>query len=371
MTATVRDDRGAGADHSGRVHARRLWSVCETRDCDSGTEDAHMNIPPETFRRVPSDALRDLAVRLGLAAGLSSDRAELLADLLSANDLRGVVSHGTGQLATYVRLLRDGTLNPDPRPEVVRETPTSLLVDGDGGLGYFPAYVGTRQLITKAEDAGIAVLVTRNHGHFGAAGLYSRLTLEHDLLSFVTSGHQLDLHSGDPVYAAAGGSPMSFSAPTADEPALVLDFGAMHDLYEDSSRDLLAELAPGLVHRSIGLGMVCQSWGGLLADVPLDPGQARRRWPGANQGSMVIALRIDLFTDPVQFKTEMDAYARAVRTLTPIPGAAKSYLPGGPEAEAESDYRAHGVPVGLAHQRLLEQAAAELGESVPWSSPPS
>ena len=118
-----------------------------------------MNIPPETFVRVPGDALRDLAVRLGVAAGLPPARAELLADLLTANDLRGVISHGTSQLATYVRLLRDGILNPDPRLEVVRETPTSLLVDGDGGLGYFPAHEGTRLLITKAEDAGIAVLV--------------------------------------------------------------------------------------------------------------------------------------------------------------------------------------------------------------------
>ena len=124
-------------------------------------------------------------------------RAGLLADLLTANDLRGVISHGTAQLATYVRLLRDGTLNPEPRLEVVRETPTSLLVDGDGGLGYFPAHEGTQLLSKKAEDAGIAVLVTRNHGHFGAAGLYSRLTLQHDLLSFVTSGHQLELHPGE------------------------------------------------------------------------------------------------------------------------------------------------------------------------------
>lgn len=327
-----------------------------------------MNIPPESFVRVPVEALRELSVGLGVAAGLRPARAEQLADLLTANDLRGVVSHGTIQLATYVRLLRAGVLNPDPQLEVVRDTTTSLLVDGDGGLGYFPAYDGTQLVIAKAEAAGIAVLVTRNHGHFGAAGLYSRLTLEHGLLSFVTSGHQLELNAGDPVYAAGGGSPMSFSAPTAQEPPLVLDFGAMHDLYEESARDLLAEVAPGLVHRSIGLGMVCQSWGGLLAGVPLDPDRARRRWSGANQGSMVIAMRIDLFAEPEQFTAEMDAYARAVRALTPIPGASGSYLPGGLEAEREARYRSEGIPVGSDHQRQLQQAAVELGVPVPWES---
>lgn len=328
-----------------------------------------MNIPPETFLRVPAEALRDLATRLGAAAGLPAARAGLLAELLTGNDLRGNVSHGTVQLATYVRLLRDGSLNPDPQVSVVRETPTSLLVDGDGGLGYFPAHDGTRLLVAKAEQAGIAVLVTRQHGHFGAAGLYSRLTLEHDLLSFVTSGHQLTLAPGDSVAAAAGGSPMSFSAPTQDEPPLLLDFGAMHDLYDDSSRDLLAGLAPGLVHRSIGLGAVCQSWGGLLAGVPLDPARAARRWPGANQGSMVIALRIDLFADPAEFRAEMDAYARAVRALTPLPGSSGSFLPGGPEAVTAAAYGVEGIPVGEDHRRQLEQAADDLGVTVPWNDP--
>lgn len=325
-----------------------------------------MNIPPETYIRVAATDLEEFCRRLGRAAGLPPDRADLLAGLLTANDLRGVVSHGTRQLATYARLLRDGKLNPEPDVATVRETPTSLLVDGDGGLGYFPAYDGTRQVIDKAVESGVGVLVTRNHGHFGAAGLYSRLTLAHDLLCFVTSGHQLHLEPGDPVYAAAGGSPMSFSAPTAEEPPLVLDFGAMHDLYDETSRDLFAEVAPGLVHRSIGMGMVCQSWGGLLAGVPIDPARAERRWSGANQGSMVVAMRIDLFIDPATFKAEMDEYARTVRALTPVRGFSGSYLPGGPEAAKEIAYGVDGIPVGPEHRQLLEDVAAEFAVALPW-----
>ena len=84
---------------------------------------------------------------------------------------------------------------------------------------------------------------------------------------------------------------------------------------------------------------------------------------------MVIAMRIDLFADPAQFTAEMDAYARAVRALTPIPGASGSYLPGGLEAEREArTTEANGIPVGSDHQRQLQQAAAELGVPVPWES---
>lgn len=326
-----------------------------------------MNIPPESLLRLPVDDLRDFSTRLGEAAGLSRLRAGLLAELLTANDARGVFSHGTRQLATYTRLLRDGVLNADPTLTVVRESASTVLVDGDGGLGYFAAHEGTTRLLDKAREADIAVLVTRNHGHFGAAGLYARMTLGRDLLCFVTSGHQLELAAGDPVYNAAGGSPMAFTAPTDQEDPLVLDFGAMHDLYDGSSfRDQIAANAPGLVHRAIGLGAVCQAWGGLLAGVPIDPTRARRTWSGANQGSMVIVLRIAAFLPPEQFKAELDEYVRAVRDLEPFDSAEQSFLPGGIEAARERQAAELGVPIGDEHRRLLTEAAAEFGVEPPW-----
>lgn len=326
-----------------------------------------MNIPPDSFVRVPAEALEAFAVSLLAAAGLPRPYGERLAGLLVGNDLRGVFSHGSEQLATYARLMRDGVLNPVPEPRVVRETASSLLVDGDGGLGYFPAYEGTLRLIEKAKASDIAVLVTRNHGHFGAAGLYARMTLEHDLLCFVTSGHQLQLSPGDSIYAAAGGSPMSFSAPTAQEDPMVLDFGAMHDLYGGSPhRESIASQAPGIVHRAIGLGAVCQAWGGFLAGVPLDSDRADRSFPGANQGSMMIALRIDLFLPPEQFKAEMDRYVRAVAGLTSFVPGRSSFLPGGIEAERQRSYTRDGIPVGERHQEALESVADEFGVDVPW-----
>ena len=325
-----------------------------------------MNIPPTSFVRVPATAMRSFGIDLAQAAGLPADRARLLVDLLVANDLRGVFSHGSIQLATYARLMRDGALNARPVVGIVRDTPTSLLVDGDGGLGYFPAHDGTVALIEKVRTSGVGVLVTRNHGHFGAAGLYSRLTLAADLLCFVTSGHQLTLAAGDSVFAAAGGSPMSFSAPALEEDPLVLDFGAVHDLYAGAQRDAIAENMPGLLHRAIGMGAVCQSWGGFLAGVPLDTERSDRVYSGANQGSTVIAFRIDLFLPAEQFKAEMDRYVRRVRELTPITEGQQSFLPGGLEAQRYRDYSRDGIPVGPDHAERLESVAGEFDLDVPW-----
>ena len=324
-----------------------------------------MNQPPGSFVPVPHPKLFEFIVAAARSVGLPDDKSARLAGLLVDNDLRGVFSHGTTQMATYARLLRDGTLNPRPDVEVVTETPVSLVLDGDGGLGYFPAYEGTLRVVDKAKASGIAVMLTRNHGHFGAAGIYARLTLGHDLVSYVTSGHQLRLEPGQPLYDAAGGSPMAFTAPTGAEDPVVLDFGAMHDLY-GPPRDELAALAPGLVLRSIGLGEICQAWGGLLSGLRIDPDPPRWPWPGANQGSLVIAFRLDLFAEPREFKRQMDAYVRRVRELQPLRGFDRSLMPGGLEAARERQYRAEGVPVGPEHRERLELLARELSLTVPW-----
>jgi L-2-hydroxycarboxylate dehydrogenase (NAD+) len=320
-----------------------------------------MNRPPDHAVRVDHGRLEAFVGELATAAGLEPARARLLASLLTTNDLRGVVSHGTIQIVTYARLLRDGRLNPSPDVRVVRETPVSLLVDGDGGLGYFPAWDGTRLLCEKAERSGIAVLVTRNHGHFGAAGIYARMPLDRGLLTFVTSGHQLNLSDGDPIYAAAGGSPMAFSVPSDSHP-IVVDFGCMHDLYSGNPhRDTLARFAPGVVLRSIGLGEICQTWGGMLSGLSLDPLPPAWEWPGANQGALVMSFRIDLFADPERFRREVTRYVERIRTLTPIPGLTESYAAGDIECHYETLYRRDGIPLAPSAIAAMNEVADELG----------
>jgi L-2-hydroxycarboxylate dehydrogenase (NAD+) len=329
-----------------------------------------MNQPPQEHTRVAYDALLRFLAQSGRAAGMTEEGAAFLAGVLATNELRGVWSHGAQQMATYAGLMRAGTLNPRPAPTVARETPSSVLVDGDGGLGYFPAHEATLRVIDKAKRAGIAVGLTRNHGHIGAAGFYARMTSEHDLLSFVTSGHQLRLEPGQEMYAAAGGSPMAFSAPAAKADPLVLDFGTMHDLYAGSPhRDEIARTAPGLVLRSIGLGEVCQVWGGLLAGLELAgpaAGGPAPTWKGANQGSLVIAFGIGLFMEPAELRRRIDEYSRAVALMKPIEGIPRAYLPGQVEMVLERRYRAEGIPMPVHTRTRLEALAQDLGLQVPW-----
>jgi LDH2 family malate/lactate/ureidoglycolate dehydrogenase len=323
-----------------------------------------MNIPPspENAIHIPAPKLRRYGAALFEAVGMPAEDAALLAELLVLNDLRGVVSHGTRQVPAYIDHFRAGRLNPQARPEVVRETPVTLTVSGDGGLGYFAASMAARRVVEKAVAQGLAAVVTGDHGHIGAAGLYARQGLPQNLIMYVTSGHQLHLEPGRPLTDAAGGSPMAFGIPAGEQPPLVLDFGAMHDLYDNSPhRRQLFELAPGMVFRSIGLGAVCQALGGLLAGVPIDPARASRAYPGANQGSLMIALDPDCFLPREQFVREMEEFVQRARQLAPMPGYEAAHLPGGPEWEREHQWTESGPPLNAAHLERLEALGRELG----------
>ena len=111
-----------------------------------------MNRPPEESKRISETQLRDFAGACFKAAGLREDHAEQLAQLLTNGDLRGVHSHGLRQVPGYCESLRDGLINPNPNCQVLKETPTAVLIDGDGGLGYAPMMMATESAIDQSES---------------------------------------------------------------------------------------------------------------------------------------------------------------------------------------------------------------------------
>ena len=84
--------------------------------------------------------MHDFVKSAFLKAGFDDDQAQIMAQTLVAGDLRGVFSHGSQLTTGYVSRFLDGELNPRPQIRVVRESPTSVKVNGDGGLVYLPSF---------------------------------------------------------------------------------------------------------------------------------------------------------------------------------------------------------------------------------------
>src|SRR5271154_6742173 len=92
-----------------------------------------------------------------LAWGMAEDNAEITSEILSWADLHGVDSHGMSMIPGYDGLRRSGRAKMDARPEIVRVTPVSALVDGGGGLGHVPAHFAMNVAIEKAKKVGMAI----------------------------------------------------------------------------------------------------------------------------------------------------------------------------------------------------------------------
>ena len=74
------------------------------------------------------------------AVGIAPEVAAVCADVLISADKRGVDSHGVGRYKPiYLDRIWAGILNPVTTFDVVRETPTTAVIDGHNGMGHYIA----------------------------------------------------------------------------------------------------------------------------------------------------------------------------------------------------------------------------------------
>ena len=318
----------------------------------------------ESCIRIPPGDLREMVAALFAKAGTSSQDAELLARLLVETDLNGVFTHGTRQTPGYVRMMRAGRVNPCPTVRVVRETRTTQVLDGDGGLGHIPCYQGTHWAVARAKEYGTAAVTTGNHHHFGGAGKYTRIALEQDCIGLAVSSHRLQLDPGAPVWNASGGSPISFAFPAGDQPTLVLDTGATFIDWdtEHFARD------PWPFYKSLGLGAVLQAMGGILADIYNPEFQAPKSKWESNQGGFIAVFDVGCFMSVDTFKKEMDRYMRQARNMQPLPGQKRAELAGSVEWQRTRDYNRDGIPIAARHQRGLEEIGTEVDTEISFAA---
>src|SRR5262249_38118251 len=105
------------------------------------------------------------------AAGLRSEDAGVVANLMVEADLRGSDTHGVIRLPLYLRRLKAGGIKARPDVRIVRERPATALVDGDNGIGHLVMRFAAMTAIEKAKSAGGAWGRARRSNHAGPAAV--------------------------------------------------------------------------------------------------------------------------------------------------------------------------------------------------------
>ena len=93
--------------------------------------------------------------------------------MLLESDKRGIESHGVNRFKpVYLDRIKDGIQNPVTNFEIVKETPTTAVVDGHDGMGQVIGYKAMKMAIDKAKEYVMGMVVVRNSCHYGIAGYY-------------------------------------------------------------------------------------------------------------------------------------------------------------------------------------------------------
>ncbi|MCK7530381.1 MAG: Ldh family oxidoreductase [Marinilabiliales bacterium] len=144
--------------------------------------------------------------------------------MLVAAELRDHASHGMIRIKEYYELWKSGRVNARPDVRVVHETPSTAVVDGDRCFGMVAGMRSMRLAIEKAAVTGTGWVATRNSNHFGIAGYYAMMALEHDMVGIcVTNANPLVAPTWS-VSRYLGTNPLAVAVPSLTEPPFVADF---------------------------------------------------------------------------------------------------------------------------------------------------
>lgn len=130
---------------------------------------------------VEVERLKEFCNAITTSMGLPEEDAKIVSDQLVLAERLGHSSHGVVRLIYYYRALKDGYLNPKPEIRILRESSSSVLLDGDRGFGQVVATKATELAIRKSMDSGIGFGNAINLGHVGMLSYYILKVIENKM----------------------------------------------------------------------------------------------------------------------------------------------------------------------------------------------
>lgn len=152
------------------------------------------------------------------AIGVPKNEAEICADVLIESDKRGIFSHGVNRFKPiYIDRINIGIQNVKTNFEILRETPTTAVIDGHDGMGHVISYKAMDMAIDKAKKYGMGMVAVRNSTHYGIAGYYSSMATKKNCIGITGTNARPSIAPTFGVENMLGTNPLTVGFPT-DEP---------------------------------------------------------------------------------------------------------------------------------------------------------
>jgi LDH2 family malate/lactate/ureidoglycolate dehydrogenase len=352
---------------------------------------------------IPVDMLQNFMVDVLAGVGVPRDEAETAAEVLITSDLRGIESHGVGRLKMYYDRIRAGTVKATSEFEIIRESPTTAVVEGHFGLGHVIAKRAMQMAIDKARTYGMGSVAVRNSTHFGIDGYYPLMAVAQGMIGMSFTNARPSISPTFGVKPMLGTNPIAFGAPTDEECPFLFD--AATSITQRGKIEVAAR-----AEKDVPEGWVIDQQGQFLTDsavilknfdastaalLPLGgAGELLGGHKGYDLATMVeilssslqtgaflyglsgfdasgnkipltvghffMAINIEAFVALDEFKATTGAMLRQLRASTKAPGHDRIYTAGEKEFESEKRVRAQGVPANPNLQKDIKAMRAGL-----------
>lgn len=351
----------------------------------------------DTIQYFPADIVEKQIAAFLTSFGMPDDYVAITAPIMTDADKRGIDTHGISCIPNYHGRWTKNMLTMDGAISVVRDNPTTALLDAGGGMGYPVAHKAMQMAIEKAKKVGLGSVSVRNSAHYGAAGYYSRMAAREGLVGFATTGTSAPRVV--PALAAEGAlgtNPIAFTAPTKRNKPFNLDMatstvasgkirnkaveeqplpeGWAVDLSGNSLTDSSGywdgvnmtslggtrELGS---HKGYGLGAMVEILSCCFsgASFVMSPNHGKRT-PGTMElGHFFMAINPVFFREEGAFEETTDQLIDDLHATTPVDPGQPVLVAGEPEDMIEAEREKTGIPMPPGLRSKLEALAGECG----------
>lgn len=158
------------------------------------------------------------------AYGVPRDDAAICADVLLESDRRGIESHGCNRFKPiYIDRIEAGILNPVTNTEIIKETPTTVILDAHDGMGMVASHQAMEMIIEKAKNYGLAMAVVKNSSHYGIAGYWATMASKLGMIGITGTNARSSIAPTFGVDNMLGTNPLTFAIPTDEKFDFILD----------------------------------------------------------------------------------------------------------------------------------------------------
>jgi len=329
--------------------------------------------------------------------GVPAEDAAICADVLLESDRRGIESHGCNRFKPiYLDRIENGTLLPVTKLDVVKDTPTTVVMDANNGMGMVASHKMMEMLIDKASKFGMAGGAIYNSTHYGIAGYWTGMAEKAGMIGITGTNARPSVAPTFGVEPMMGTNPLTFTMPTDEafpfnfDCATSIVQNGKIEFYERSGKptpaglvvtrdggtmtdsgEILREMRKGNCallslgglgeetggYKGYGFTTIVEILSAALAGGPFMKALSGKDENGNNRmyrlGHFFFVINPEFFMGLDTFKKTSGDILRGLRESEKAPGAERIYTAGEKEWLAWQERKDKGVPVGESIQREL------------------